>query len=121
LRVLGCALAAFLFLLAVARSGTRYFYCPMMNATFEKSCCHRERHEVPTIDLSECCKERRLGSLPSGAPVAVSDVGEVPLLAVLPPFESPVVWRAPATFVRSIHPARDGPAERRAELMIWNC
>jgi hypothetical protein len=120
-------LIALVLLVGIARSGARYFTCPMMGSSFaEASCCAGMRHapsDVPAIDHPECCKARTLGTLPA-SPVtsAAPDVAAVPLAAIAPPFDIVAPRAESVAAVRFMYSARAGPPsakERRAELMVW--
>ena len=113
-------------LTGVLRGGTRYFYCPAMEAVMGAACCggsHASAHrEQPNVQSPDCCEERVHGRLPLAATTHVGTmVFDAPLLAILP-----VVTALPRPFVdprvRVTHHERAGPrsaAQRRAELMVF--
>lgn len=129
---LGYAVAVSLFVLGLVQGGTRYFYCPLMNATFSSPCCGEgarpdeasSDHEAPSIGAPDCCKAKRLGTIPFAAPSSSETDVDVPAFVAVVPAGSNTrpEWNV---LVRATHPpARAGPTSaktRRAALMIWNC
>lgn len=121
-------LAALVLLVGVARSGARYFYCAMMQASLATSCCaaHQsadEPDDAPALEPAECCEARHLASLPAGAPVASDLTLDAPL-AFAPASPLLVVEaRVVASASTTVRPGRGPPApsRRRADLMIWTC
>ena len=131
---LGALFAAAALVMAVARGGSRYFYCPIMQLAMSSSCCasahHREGDDEPEVDVeaalvgSDCCQARRLATVPS-SPLPSPPDAPVPPIATLVPAvtvtDSAVTSRPDARFT---HPVRAGPKSagaRRADLMIWTC
>lgn len=121
---------ALILLVGIARSGARYFYCPIMGATFERSCCAPAEHDSTdprddaSVGASECCETRHVGSLPTADAASALELRAVPFEAIEPPLSSIPIAREDLDNERLTHPARAGPpsaAERRAQLMIWTC
>ena len=75
-RILLRALVAVVVLVGVARAGSRYFYCPVMDAVLAQPCCGQHSaagHDDPAtpdsqITKRECCEEATLAGLPDANP-----------------------------------------------------
>jgi len=130
----GSLLLALVLLFGVLRGGARYFYCPQMDATLASSCCERVAHgdegehadasDAPSVDEPDCCKARRVATLPAmhGAS-APPHLDVMPRVAILAPFDLARASRERSAIACFLPSARAGPpsaAERRAHLMVWN-
>jgi hypothetical protein len=129
-KLLGAALGV---LLAVAlvtgfvRGGTRYFFCPLMQAISDAPCCDArasDGHDRDRVDADDCCEVHRLASVPDGSVVAAAGgVLDAPLVLVLsPPGATPAAERALRAWRGE---PRTGPprypadaSERRARLLV---
>jgi len=119
-------LIACILLAGVLRGGAKYFVCPMMDAAFEVPCCGEQRADdrlAASVRPPDCCKAKRLGTVPQASLPAALDVAESPCVAVLPRLHGLMAADPPRTARRFSLQARAGPPtanERRADLMIWN-
>lgn len=126
----GALLAAIVLLVGVLRAGASYFYCPMMQATFDAPCCDRGHHDegdddgAPGIDHAACCEGKRLGALPTSERLHESEpVATAPITGVTPAVPAALDGPLARPAARDLYPARAGPqraSARRATLMIWN-
>ena len=99
-------LVALVVLVGVARAGSRYFYCPVMDTVLAEPCCGRHAtvgHDDPAtpdsqITRRECCEEATLASLPDANPENPALIA--PDAPVLPTASSV----APLVLARTDHP-----------------
>jgi hypothetical protein len=124
------ALALVVFIVGVAREGTRYFFCPMMGDVHATPCCEQDvsAPDGPAIADTECCQPRATGQLPAAVPgdaagVPAADL-RVAMLAFEPPVFAPVVAHVESDIPRRHVPqSRTGPPEsasiRRAKLGVY--
>lgn len=124
-----------LFVVALVQGGTRYFFCPLMNATFTRPCCEEARNEeqqvafdsdLPSVRAPDCCKAKSVGVVPVAVPSSTqTHDGSLALSpAVLPSFEcAKASWKPEVRARFRRPPVRAGPSarRRRADLMTWNC
>lgn len=122
------ALLAVVVLVGVMRAGARYFYCPMMRVVIDAPCCAGDGRNDEDLTGSvevrsrDCCEERVLGKLPSGAVTCPPAIVDAPLLAVVPPVTVASRALPVARPSRFEHEGRAGPrasARHRAELMVF--
>lgn len=127
-------LAALMLLLTVARAGTRFFYCPMTQLTFDEPPCAMAAGpssatdaDAPAIDISDCCQEKWRAAAPTASTPDVGSprVARAAVAAVLPSLQVELA-RAPvrppfalAEAVRAGPPPPDA-GERRARLMVFH-
>jgi hypothetical protein len=79
--VLGLALVV-----GLLRGGSRYFYCPFMDAVTSEHCCSVSRSDTSTVQAADCCEVETIGAIPSAKTVTPSpELACAPLLAVLSP------------------------------------
>jgi hypothetical protein len=117
----------------IARAGSAYFYCPVMDAIMDGPCCSRDAadrsHDGASdaeVTAPDCCERHRLGTLPQAASSAASPLVAVAAEVATPP-STEVATSAPAQ-ASSRPPARierAGPEPprarvRRAKLMVFH-
>jgi hypothetical protein len=109
-------------LFGVARAGSRYFFCSVMQQVREDACCHRAAAPVSEIDVADCdcCKAHRVAALPPALLEARGLTPPSPLAVLTPPLPelSPHgVARPPRWMPRP----RAGPprATDHARLMVF--
>lgn len=127
LRSLAALVLALCVLGAVVRGGSRYFYCPAMQAVMGSACCggghvaSRSDGERASVRGRDCCEERVLAHLPLASTSSTPPLLDAPVLAVLPRLVQRDVASVSAE-LRVTPEKRAGPrsaAQRRAELMVF--
>lgn len=122
-RVVGVVLAI-AFVLGIVRGGSRYLYCPFMDAVVTEHCCSDATSGQSAIEATDCCQPRTIGTLPiAGATAQPPELSTSSLLAVLPAaheMSTGVSFTPPSRF----GPERTGPpprprSERTARLMVF--
>lgn len=125
-REVGRTLAVFVgfaFLVGVLRGGSRYLYCPFMDAIVSQSCCERAPHHEVAVDEPDCCEAHVLGVLPSAmGPSAPSRLPPPNVIALIAGPGRDFLQNLVATTRRRIEPTRRPPPEsarRPAQLMVF--
>ncbi len=124
--------AAVTMLFAVARGGTRFFYCPMTQQSFDASPCSAAHDEADdsdraTVRNADCCEQKwRAMAPPSSEPNVVQpSIARAALTALLPArlLDVSIASSKPpfglAPFVRA-GPPPPTAGERRAQLMVFH-
>jgi hypothetical protein len=119
-------------LFAVARGGTRYFYCPITHLADDEPLCTPGHDQAPdsdspTIQASDCCQVKWRPA----APTASTPENERPSIPSAGLGASPFVPQLDITVASAkipfgvTHAVRAGPppqsaVERRAQLMVFH-
>ncbi|MEO6574095.1 MAG: hypothetical protein ABIP89_09670 [Polyangiaceae bacterium] len=119
------ALAVIVLLSGIARAGTRYFYCPLMDVVLSASCCDHTGDKTSQREFrpSDCCESRSNEALPPAADSTPPQAIDAPLVAILAPIAwvlsrtSPIV--PPERFRYAASAGPPSPSAARAELMVF--
>jgi hypothetical protein len=112
---------ALAFLVSLASAGSRYFYCPFMDAVVSEHCCAgRSADRVSTAEQPDCCEVRILSGLPAAR--AGNGPPELPVASLVAVI-APIADRSSSALSPTLRPlARSGlsPPKTRhaAQLMV---
>jgi hypothetical protein len=113
-------LLALALLANLASAGSRYFYCPFMDAVVSEHCCaSRSVEQVRTLQQPDCCEVRTLDGVPAAlASTYPSDLPIAPLVAVVGPVAGRAVIALSPAFRRMARSGLSPPPARRSAQQI---